>query len=88
VSFDSTYKNCETVWLICHYDMFSQILYLKKAMNKHPFVSMKHSCLTCEKGANQLEYNFFEQLACIVCIVAVGINSPFNYCCAVLCIFA
>jgi len=38
IFYSSTYKNWENVqWLACHYDLFSQIVYVKKAMSKQIF---------------------------------------------------
>jgi hypothetical protein len=42
--YGNTYKNWETAqWRICHYDLFSQIVRLKKAMSKRTFFYFKCS---------------------------------------------
>ena len=46
--YSNTYKNWETAWLlICHYDLFSQIVHLKKAKSKQTsfFVSVQYRVL-------------------------------------------
>ena len=45
--YGNTYKNWETVqWVICRYVLFSQIVRLKKAMNKLNFFCV-HGAFIC-----------------------------------------
>ena len=43
---------------------------------------MKGLCLTREKSANKFEYNFFQELLSIMCIVAGDINLLWKHYCA------
>jgi hypothetical protein len=44
--YGNTYKNWETAqWILCQYDLFDQILRLKKAMSKRTFFGLNAAIL-------------------------------------------
>jgi len=50
--YGNAYNNRETSQQrLCHCDLLSQNVHLKKVMSKQSFVSMQHLYITCEKSA-------------------------------------
>jgi hypothetical protein len=71
--YGNTYKNLETAQrLIYHYDLFNQIVRLKKAIRKRTFFFLMPALyVMCEETANYLEYNFFHKLVSIIWLTRV-----------------
>jgi esterase/lipase superfamily enzyme len=71
----NNYKNWETAqWLICHYNLFSQIVCLKKAMSRQTFFGINAASGTLHE--NLYIFNFCSD-----------INLPQKHCCTTLNIF-
>ena len=87
--YDVTCRNWGTLQCICRYDLFSQIVRLKKNMSKKIslcFSGKFREYLTCEKGANTLEYGYLKTAAYNYIVVGDK-NLIQKDCCAKLNIF-
>jgi hypothetical protein len=74
--YSSTYKNWETVqWLTCHYDLFSQIVYVKIGMSKPTFFCLNKEFIWIVLRACKLVWiQFLLKLVHIICIILLPVN--------------